>query len=284
MTHPIPQRPSELALVTGATSGLGRGVACALADSGWTVLVQGRDKRRCDEVVAELTGRGASAFPYTADLASLAQTTELAHRIASEHPSLGLLVNNAGAGFGANPRLREVSQDGYELRLAVNYLAPVTLTGLLRAPLRAAGTAQVVNVGSVGQSPLIFDDPQFTRGYEGSEAYMRSKFALAAWTFAVANAFREDGIRVNCLHPGTYLDTGMTQEAGITPWTPVREGIDAVLNAIGVGQGGSTGLFLNGTRKSRAHARTYDADVQESLSSLTTKLLSRVEGAEEAAW
>jgi len=271
-------------LVTGATSGLGRGVANALAERGWTVLMHGRDQQRCDDAVAEVREAGGTAYPYLADLSSLSETATLARQIAADHPSLGLVVNNAGVGFGADKSLRELSKDGYELRLAVNYLAPVVLTRLLRAPLRAAGDAQVVNIGSVGQSPLDFDDPQFTRGYEGSEAYMRSKFALAAFTFATADAYKEDGIRVNCVHPATYLDTGMTRDAGISPWSSVDEGAKSVLHAVEAGQRGGTGLFFNQTREGHASPGTYDAGVRQRLESLTANLLSRVEGADEAAW
>lgn len=283
MTTDKPERSSGPALVTGATSGLGHGVAEALSERGWTVLVHGRNEQRCGEVVAKLRAKGRSAYPYRADLSSLREAARLAQQVADDHPSLGLLVNNAGVGFGADRKHRELSKDGYEMRLGVNYLAPVVLTRLLRSPLRAAGHAQVLNVGSLGQSPLDFDDPQFTRNYDGAEAYMRSKFALAAFTFMTAHEYTQDGIMVNCIHPGTYLDTGMTREAGIKSLTSVTEGIDAVLQAIRAGQHNTTGVFFNGTHRSRANDR--DAyRIGEPLASLTAKLLSGVQGAEQAAW
>ncbi|GGK87796.1 3-oxoacyl-ACP reductase [Sphaerisporangium melleum] len=283
MTAQRPSPPTGPALVTGATSGLGRATALALAARGWNILVHGRDKTRCDEVVAEIRAAGGSASPYLADLSSLGRTAAMAEQVASDYPSLSLLLNNAGVGFGADTRYREVSKDGYELRLAVNYLAPVVLTKLLRAPLRAGG-GQVVNVGSIGQSPPDFDDLQFIRRYEGSKAYMRSKFALAAFTFAMAEEYLEDGIRVNCLHPGTYLDTGMTREAGINPWSTVQEGVDAVLRVIEAGQNGTTGHFFDGSRPTRAHQDAYAPKVRQRLRALTGQLLIGVEGAEKAVW
>ncbi|WP_346427570.1 SDR family NAD(P)-dependent oxidoreductase [Streptomyces sp. AcE210] len=93
-------RPGAPALITGATSGLGRSLARALAGRGWTVLVHGRDESRCAAVVKELRTAGGTAYPYLADLASLRETAELGRRVAAEHPSLGLLVNNAGVGAG----------------------------------------------------------------------------------------------------------------------------------------------------------------------------------------
>lgn len=276
--------PAGPALVTGATSGLGTGVAWALADRGWTVLVHGRDPRRTEATVAALRAAGHSAHPYLADLSSLGECAALAQQVAADHPSLELVVNNAGVGFGADQSRRELSADGYELRLAVNYLAPVVLTRLLRAPLRAAGSAQVLNIGSVGQSPLPLDDPQYTRGYNGAEAYTRSKFALAAFTFAIAEPYARDGIQVNACHPATYMDTPMTRDSGITPWTSVDEGVRSVLAAVLAGQRGRTGLFFNGTSTTRAHSKAYDTDVQQRLDALTSSLLSRVEGVEAAVW
>lgn len=269
--HQPPQAP---ALVTGATSGIGHGVAQALCKRGWTVLVHGRDERRCDERVAELRAAGGSAEPYVADLSSLAQAAELGRRVASDHPGLSLLVNNAGVGFGADPGRREVGKEGYELRLTVNYLAPVVLTALLRESLRAAGNAQILNVTSAGQSPFDFDDPQFTRGYDGAQAYMRTKFALAAFTFSTAQEYQADGIRVNCVHPGNYLDTGMTREAGISPMGTVSDGVNAMLHAIQEGRDGATGTYFNGTRPGRASRQAHDGDVQQRLASLTEHLLS----------
>ncbi|MBB4932975.1 NAD(P)-dependent dehydrogenase (short-subunit alcohol dehydrogenase family) [Lipingzhangella halophila] len=268
---------NEPALITGATSGLGRSLAHALAERGWTVLVHGRDEKRCDQVVAELADQGATASPYVADLSSLGQTADLGRRVAAEHPSLGLLVNNAGVGFGADQQRRELSEDGYELRLAVNYLAPVLLTRTLRPALRAGGGAQVLNIGSAGQSPLDMDDPQFTRGYNGTEAYTRSKWALAAHTFMIADEYGPEGIRVNCSHPATFMDTTMVVDAGIDPWSSVAKGTESVLHAISAGEAGTTGQFFNETQRASAHPRTTDPKLRQRLSALTDDLLAPVE-------
>ncbi|WP_326723296.1 SDR family NAD(P)-dependent oxidoreductase [Streptomyces sp. NBC_00243] len=276
--------PSTPALVTGATSGLGRSLARALADRGWTVLVHGRDEGRCAEVVGELRAAGGTAYPYLADLSSLKEAAELGRRVAAEHPSLGLLVNNAGVGAGRDSRRREVSRDGYELRLAVNYLAPVVLTHALRSPLRAAGSAQVLNIGSIGQSPVDPDDVQFTRRYDGMEAYTRSKFALAAFTFTIAEEYAAEGIRVNCVHPANYMDTTMVTEAGVRPWSSVAEGTAAVLHAVDDGARGASGQYYNESRRAKAHRLAYSVDTQRRLASLTEALIAPAEGASGTGW
>ena len=106
-------------LITGATSGLGRGLAARLAGAGWTVLAHGRDPARVAEVTARLDG---GAVGYVADLASLGEVRDLAAAVRVHAPVLDVLVNNAGIGFGAPGEGRQVSRDGHELRFAVNYL------------------------------------------------------------------------------------------------------------------------------------------------------------------
>ncbi|MFF7161244.1 SDR family NAD(P)-dependent oxidoreductase [Streptomyces sp. NPDC008086] len=276
--------PSAPALVTGATSGLGRSLARALADRGWIVLVHGRDENKCTAVVDELRAAGGTAYPYVADLASLEEAAELGRRVAAAHPSLGLLVNNAGVGAGRDARHRELSRDGYELRFAVNYLAPVVLTRALRSPLRAAGTAQVLNIGSIGQSPFDPDDVQFTRRYDGMEAYTRSKFALAAFTFTIAEEYAREGIRVNCVHPANYMDTTMVIEAGVRPWSSVAEGTAAVLHALDEGARGVSGQYYNESRRAKAHRLAYSAGTQQRLTSLTDQLIAPAERASGTSW
>jgi NAD(P)-dependent dehydrogenase (short-subunit alcohol dehydrogenase family) len=165
-----------------------------------------------------------------------------------------------------------VSADGHELRLAVNYLAPVVLTRALLPALRAGAPARIVNVGSVGQEPLDFDDPEFTRGYGGFPAYCRSKFALAAHTFALAEELTDTGIAVNVLHPATFMDTAMVREGGVAPWNTVADGAPGVL-ALATRELG-TGGYFDGTSRSRAHEETYDGEVQKRLATVTDQLLA----------
>ncbi|MEU0026426.1 SDR family NAD(P)-dependent oxidoreductase [Streptomyces sp. NPDC006335] len=258
-------------LITGATSGLGRYVAFELVRSGHTVLAHGRDPRRTESLVAELRTEGA-AEGFVADLASLAAVRELGARVADAHPELDVLVNNAGVGAGSPGSGREVSADGHELRLAVDYLAPVALTRALLPVLRANTPARIVNVGSVGQEPIDFDDPEFTRGYAGFAAYCRAKFALAAHTFALAEELADTGVAVNVLHPATFMDTAMVREGGVAPWSTVADGAPGVLALATQNRG--TGRFFDGTSPARAHEETYDSGVRERLATLTDRLLA----------
>lgn len=257
-------------LITGATSGLGRYVAFELVRAGHVVLAHGRDAGRTERLVAELRAEG-DAEGFVADLASLAQVRELGSHVAAAHPDLDVLINNAGVGGGSRGSGRELSADGHELRLAVNYLTPVALTRALLPVLRANAPARIVNVGSVGQEPVDFDDPGFTRGYEGFAAYCRSKFALAAHTFTLAEELAGTGVSVNVLHPATFMDTAMVREGGVTPWSTVADGAPGVL-ALATRDLGSGGFF-DGTAPAWAHEATYDPDVRERLAAVTDQLL-----------
>ncbi|WP_316766081.1 SDR family NAD(P)-dependent oxidoreductase [Streptomyces sasae] len=258
-------------LITGATSGLGRYVAFELVRSGHVVLAHGRDPGRTEQLVAELRTEG-DAEGFVADLASLAQVRELGAHVADAHPDLDVLINNAGIGAGTPGSGRELSTDGHELRLAVNYLAPVALTRALLPVLRTTAPARIVNVGSAGQEPLDLADPEFTRGYQGFAAYCRAKFALAAHTFALAEELAGTGVAVNVLHPATFMDTAMVREGGVAPWSTVADGAPGVLALATQDLG--TGGYFDGTSKARAHEATYDKDVQKRLSAVTDQLLA----------
>jgi len=262
----------RVVLLTGATSGLGQWLAPRLADAGMTVLLHGRDEAKVRAGVAAVRAAGGQAEGHVADLASLAECRRLAGDVAARG-DLDVLVNNAGIGFGAPGGEREESRDGFELRWAVNYLAPVAITRALLDTLRANAPADIVNVGSGGQVPIDFADLQSQKHYDGTVAYRRAKLALAAWTFQLAEELRDSGVRVNCLHPATFMDTAMVAEAGITSKSTVDEGGVATLRLILRPSG--TGKFYNGVREARAHPDTYDPAIRAQLSAATDEALAQ---------
>ncbi|MDG6104326.1 Rossmann-fold NAD(P)-binding domain-containing protein [Dactylosporangium aurantiacum] len=133
--------------------------------------------------------------------------------------------------------------------------------------LTANAPAKVVNVGSLGQVPVDFDDVELTRGYDGVTAYRRAKLALAAWSFDLAEELAGRGVTVNCLHPATLMDTQMVRDHGAPPRSTVREGGEATLRLILHEEG--TGGFFDGQRPARAHPDAYDPEVRRRLRALT---------------
>ncbi len=256
----------RVVLLTGSTSGLGAWLAPRLAAAGLTVLMHGRDEAKVRAGVAAVRAAGGRASGFVADLSSLAECRRLASSVAARG-DLDVLVNNAGIGFGPPGSGRELSRDGFELRWAVNYLAPVVITQGLLDTLRANAPAGIVNVGSAGQVPIDFDDLQLERHYDGTVAYRRAKLALAAWTFQLADELRDSGVRVNCLHPATFMDTSMVREAGVTSVSTVDDGGAATLRLILAPDG--TGKFYNGLREAAAHPDAYDPRVRARLADVT---------------
>ena len=172
-------------------------------------------------------------------------------------------------------RKRQLSADGHELRLAVNYLAPALLARLLVPALRTGVPARVVNVGSVGQAPVDFADLRMDSGYSGAQAYYRSKFALAAFTFDLAEELAGSGITVNCLHPASLMNTHMVRESMIPPMSTVAAGVKAVMNlATGPAGGTVTGRYFDGMNQARAHEAAYDPAIRARLRTTTAGLLA----------
>jgi NAD(P)-dependent dehydrogenase (short-subunit alcohol dehydrogenase family) len=222
-------------LVTGSTSGHGRRVAEELVKRGATVLVHGRDPDKVERVTTEI----GAARGLVADLAKLDDVRSLADQI----DQLDTLVNNAGL---VVPE-RQESADGYELTFAVNYLSHFLLTVLLLPKLREP--ARIVNVSSIGQYPLDFDDLQYERDFNGYYAYAKSKLAQVLFTYELAGRLGDRDVTVTALHPATLMDTNMVLGPGGTPQSSVEEGVEATMRLIAdESLDGVTGTFYNGKR------------------------------------
>jgi NAD(P)-dependent dehydrogenase (short-subunit alcohol dehydrogenase family) len=265
----------QVVLITGSTDGLGRALARELARRGATVVVHGRDAARGEATVRELreaTGNQRVGLQL-ADFGSLAQVRSLAEAVAAEHERLDVLVNNAGIGTGGSPG-REVSEDGYELRFAVNYLAAFLLTRALEPLLVRSAPARIVNVSSAGQAPIDFDDVMLERAYSGVQAYCQSKLALVMLTLDLAEELQERAVTANCLHPGTYMPTKMVLDAGIDPVDSLESGVEATMRLVaGPELEGVSGRYFNRLREARADPQAYDVEARRRLRELSAELV-----------
>jgi NAD(P)-dependent dehydrogenase (short-subunit alcohol dehydrogenase family) len=263
-------------LVTGATDGLGRALARELAAAGATVLLHGRSKQRLEDTRRELTEATGSdrLRTYLADFASLEQVRRLAREVAGDQERLDALVNNAGIA-GGGPR--QESADGIELRFAVNYLAPFLLTELLLPLLRRSAPSRIVNVASVGQVPIDFDDVMLKRGYEPLRAYRQSKLAQVMFTFELAQRLRaagETGVTVNALHPATLMNTKMALESFGYAMSTIQDGVEATLRLVADPElEGVSGRYFDRLDEDRANPQAYDADARARLWKLSADLV-----------
>ncbi len=276
----------RVAVVTGATAGLGRFVALGVARAGWRVVLVGRSRERGEAVRALLAAEapGVPAELECCDLSSLADTRALGERIAARHGAVGLLVNNAGC-FLAH---REETAEGHERVLATNHLAPWVLTRALLPALRAAaardGEARVVNVGSSASDGAEIDpeDLELRRGWGLVRAYSRSKLALMMGSFALARELSGDRIAVNVVHPGPVA-TSLVRERGVVglAWTAMapfllseRQGADTPLHvALAPELRGVSGRYFKRRRAVRPNRRALDAGLVARVEAATRGLV-----------
>jgi NAD(P)-dependent dehydrogenase (short-subunit alcohol dehydrogenase family) len=212
-------------LVTGATSGIGRETARQLAGLGARVVLGVRDPVRGEEVARGIRETGGEAEVLPIDLGSFASVREAAARFAAAHPSLDVLVNNAGVAL----RHRRLSVDGHELTWQTNFLGGYLLTRLLLPALRRGSKPRVVNVSSDAHPTgrIDWNDLELERNYGGYRAYANTKLAEILFTRELAR--REPWLSANALHPGA-IATRIWREV---PLIPLRMTILSVLWIIG---------------------------------------------------
>ena len=257
-------------VITGATDGLGKGLASELATTGARLILHGRNEEKGQALLEELRPKATGELEFRrAHFKSLDEVRELADSL-QEEDRIDVLVNNAGIGT-AGPR--EDSEDGYELTFQVNYLAPFLLTRRLLPLIKSTAPSRIVNVSSAGQTPIDFDDVMLEDSYSGFQAYSQSKLALVMFTFDLAEELEGSGVTVNCLHPGTYLPTNMVKAAGVDPVTPLEDGVAATMRLITSPEvEGTNGHYFDGTSESAPHPQAEDPEARRQLRELSEEL------------
>jgi NAD(P)-dependent dehydrogenase (short-subunit alcohol dehydrogenase family) len=191
-----------ICVITGATSGIGKETAVALAKGGATVAVVCRTRDRGEAALAEIRRRAGhdAVSLFVADLSSQRAIRAVAAELQATLPRIDVLVNNAGLAL----RDRLVTEDSFEHTFAVNHLAYFLLTRLLQPALLASAPARVVNVSSEAHrwGSIRFDDLMGEAAYDGWKAYAQSKLANVLFTYELARRLDGTGVTANCLHPG----------------------------------------------------------------------------------
>lgn len=258
----------KVIVITGATDGLGRALATRLAaEPRIRLILHGRNIDRLDALHADLSELPAAVQTVRADLSELAQVRQLAADITTFTDRINVLVNNAGIGAGEpDGTTRRLTVDGNELRFAVNYLAPFALTQRLLPLLEAGAPSRIVNVASIGQHRIDFDDLTLAHGYSGQRAYGQSKLALITYGFALAQRLDSERVTVNSLHPATYMPTKMVLDSIGYSIDSIDTGLNATLRLVqDPTMNGITGRFYDRTSDHQAAADAYLADVQQHL-------------------
>lgn len=258
----------KVAMVSGATSGLGWAVAEGLARRGAEVVLAVRNRSKAESATAAMVeASGNPEIHYLlADLSSTSEIRSLCRRFRERFDRLDLLVNNAGAVFFR----RRTTEDGLEKTFALNHLGYYTLTCLLIDVLVDSAPARIINVASESHrdSELDFEDLQMQRGYGPLKAYGRSKLANVHFTYELARRLEGSGVTANAIHPG-FLRTDIAANNG---WIgravskviklfakPVAEGAEAVLALAADPQWGNvSGAYFIGRTCARASQAPHD--------------------------
>jgi len=255
-------------LVTGATDGIGRETARQLLASGHRVLVHGRDRGKAERVAAQLAAGAAKrdTLPVWADLSRMREIAGLAQQVRGQCQALDVLINNAGV----MQTQRRVSEDGFEMTMAVNHFAPFLLTRLLLDLVQAAPAGRIVTVSSMVHSSggLDLAAPSFLRmrnGYSGYDAYCASKLANVLFTAELARRLAAGKVTANCLHPGV-IDTKLLRGAFAMAGSPVEEGArTSVYLATSDAVAGTSGKYFNSCREAQCSAAARDPALARAL-------------------
>jgi NAD(P)-dependent dehydrogenase (short-subunit alcohol dehydrogenase family) len=265
----------RVALVTGASAGIGLHTALGLARAGFHVIMTGRDGARLEEARRTVDERAGSPSVETAvaDFASLAAARRLAEAVLAAHGRLDLLVNNAGL---MTPRF-QFSEDGYELTIAVNHLAPFLLTNLLLDRLRASAPARIVTVASQAHRGARIDPAALGAREDWSplKAYGRSKLCNILFSRALARRLHGSSVVAACLHPG-MVATAIGDRAGsvagfgwrvIKPFltTPEKGAETSLFLSTVADPTPFDGAYVIGHRVTRPDRRALDDELGERL-------------------
>jgi len=191
----------RIALVTGASRGIGRAIALELAEAGADLVINARGSAALDAVAAEVRARGRDVEAVPADVATEAGAPLVVERAVARFGRVDVLVNNAGK--GSPKRLLDLTEEDWHASFELNFMSAVRLSLACVPLMRALGGGRIVNISSrVGRQP----DPYFA-------PYAAAKAALINFTKSLANAFSKDGVLANCVVPGLVRTEAVLEAA-----------------------------------------------------------------------
>lgn len=232
------------ALVTGGSSGIGRGIACALAAAGAYVVVAARTRETIDATVAEIEGNGGVAEGVVADLA----TRSGAHALADTAGEIDILVNSAG--INLRPPFAELGEDTWDATMAVNLDAPFVLGQRLAPGMAERGYGRIIHISS----------QQAQRPFAASGAYGVSKAALEALARSQAEAWSPRGVTANVLVPG-FVQTPLNQRLSSNPETVAALAARTLVGRNGVPRDfAAPAVFLAGAGSAYVTGQTIPVD------------------------
>ncbi len=283
-TSNSPHMTGKVCLVTGATAGIGKVTATALAAQGSEVVITGRNQQKAEDTVQVIKAEtGNDSIHYLlADYSDLQQVRDMAGAFNEQYSRLDVLVNNAGAFFNR----RRPTPYGVEMTFVVNHLAPFLLTNLLLETLKSSAPARILNLSSDAhkQGTMDFDDLGFERGYFGIKAYGRSKLATNLFTYELARRLAGTGITVNAVHPGhvatdiwkndfSFIGPALKWATGLFSLSPEQGADNSIYLASSPEVEGVTGKYFVKREAVPSAPLSYDEDVARQLWDVSENLV-----------
>ncbi|MCV6636970.1 SDR family NAD(P)-dependent oxidoreductase [Candidatus Albibeggiatoa sp. nov. NOAA] len=213
-------------LITGSTDGIGLATAKILASQGHHVLLHGRNAAKLKQAEKSLSGSG-HVKSFTTDLSRMTDVISLANTIADNNIKLDVLINNAGVYKAPNL----ITQDGLDVRFAVNTIAPYLLTQRLLPLFSSSG--RVINLSSAAQYPVNLD--ALVGGVKLSDdftAYAQSKLAITMWSRSMALSLENKSPVIVAINPGSMLGSKMVKDAFGVAGKDIRIGADILVRAV----------------------------------------------------
>lgn len=266
----------KIVLITGATSGLGKETARALARLGATIVMTTRDMQRGEltkhELIASTQNKNINVL--FCDLSSFVSIRKFCAEFLEKYDALHVLVNDAGIWDFH----RRISKDGIEETFAVNYLAPFLMTNLLLERLKESAPSRIVNVTSGLHSGTIqFDDLEFKKSFSGLKAYNHSKLAVILFTRLLAKKLEGTGVIVNCANP-QMTRTNLGKDAGVAPrlvfkifGKPAVRGAETAVYLASSPDLTISGEFFEKKQVKQINPETYDMDAANKLWDVSKK-------------
>jgi retinol dehydrogenase-14 len=278
----------KVCLITGATSGIGRATAIALAAMGMTLILVGRNERKAAEVLRQIRGRlgNNNVLFLGADLSDQGAVRELAGKVVSRYGHLDILINNAGARFND---YRETA-DKIELTFATNHLSAFLLTSLLLEPLKRSFGARIITVSSGAHQgmPNEFKTRWQPGTYDRKVAYGQSKLANVMFTYELARRLAGTRVTANAVDPGVVA-TNFGRNNGLLAWVrhlvyhagkgellSPKQGADTVVYlASSLEVEGMSGQFFSKKKPVRSSEASYDERATMSLWEMSERLVDK---------
>lgn len=277
----------KVVLVTGSNSGIGKETAFQLAAMGASVVMAVRNREAGEKARQEImdkTGNNNIDL-IVADLSVMKEVRELARQFKEKHEKLDVLVNNAGGVFSK----RMETEDGFEMTLALNHLAPVLLANELLPELKRAAPSRIVNVSSGAHAfgRIDLEDLQ-SQKYSSMRAYGTAKLMNIMTTYLLSRRLTGTGITINVLHPGVVRtrfgqnDTGRLRRAffrffSLFAKSPEKGAETSVFLANAPEIKGTTGKYFVNSKEKQSSRISYDEELQEKVWDETVKLLDLYE-------